>query len=141
MYVRNNPVTLVDPFGLLEANIKNLQNSFQDSLVDAVSVGLIIGDIILGGPTGEGIGPAVALQCAKAARHAKLIKEIVRSASKEGVKLNASEIKQLENVVIKAGGRLRTEIGLKGSVKGIKHSHVEGFGSKTAGRHIIHLTE
>ena len=40
--------------------------------------------------------------------------------------------------VKKAGGTTRTEIGKKGSVKGVKHTHVEGFGQNTARRHIIH---
>jgi len=35
----------------------------------------------------------------------------------------------------------RTEVGQQGSVKGIKHSQVEGYGPSTAHRHIIHSNQ
>ena len=84
--------------------------------------------------TGGGYGKA-----AKASvKHAKLIKRIVRNASEEGAELSVEKLQQLRRVVEKAGGKIRTEIGTTGSVRNILHSHVEGFGNKTAHRHIIH---
>jgi len=136
-YCQNNPILFIDPWGLCK---EGSGYSWGDFAIDAASAVLVVGDIVLGGPTGEGIGPAAGLQGLKGGlRHAKSIKRIVQSASKPGVKLGPKKLKQLERVVTKAGGRLRTEVGVKGSMRGVRHSHVEGFGSKTAHRHIIHL--
>lgn len=74
-------------------------------------------------------------------KHRKAIKAIVMNASRSGVALSPSKVDQLRRVVTRAGGRLRTEVGKTGTVKGILHSQVEGFGKKTAARHIIHLVQ
>jgi len=76
-----------------------------------------------------------------AGRHRQLLKRIVQSATKPGVMLSDSKIAQLERVVTKAGGTVRTEIGKTGSVRGVLHSHVEGLGSRVESRHIIHATQ
>ena len=56
IYVYNNPINLIDPYGLY---------SWGEFGIDFVSVALVAGDIALGGPTGEGIGPAIAMQAGK----------------------------------------------------------------------------
>jgi RHS repeat-associated protein len=73
--------------------------------------------------------------------HQKAIKEIVRNASKPGVKLSDAKIEQLKRVVNQGGGKVRTEVGQTGTVKGVKHSQVEGYGGKTKRRHIIHANQ
>jgi RHS repeat-associated protein len=59
-YVGNNPISFIDPFGL-EASGNKTGNGWSTAL-DFVSNALIVGDIILGGPTGEGIGPAIGIK-------------------------------------------------------------------------------
>ncbi len=78
---------------------------------------------------------------AQAVRHSRLIKRIVQNASKAGVVLSDAKIEQLSRVVTRAGGSVRTEVGASGSVNGILHTHVEGFGSRVEGRHIIHANQ
>lgn len=74
-------------------------------------------------------------------RHSSLIKKVVQNASKPVVKLSDAKIDQLKRVVNESGGTVRTEVGQTGSVKGIKHSQVEGYGPSTAHKHIIHLNQ
>ncbi len=74
-------------------------------------------------------------------RHRKAIKSIVKNASKPEVRLNDQKIEQLRRVVNKAGGNLRTEKGQRGTMKGVWHSQVEGFGPRISHRHIIHLNQ
>ena len=59
VYVNNNPVNFIDPFGLCK---EDSGYSGWDFAIDAASVVLIVGDILLGGPTGEGIVPATAIR-------------------------------------------------------------------------------
>ena len=73
--------------------------------------------------------------------HSQSIKSIVKNASKPGVVLSDKKIAQLTKVVETSGGKIRTEVGTFGTVKGIKHSHVEGYGQKTTSRHIVHQNQ
>lgn len=73
--------------------------------------------------------------------HSKMIKSIVKNASKDGVKLPDNKIAQLKRVVEKSGGTVRTEVGTTKNVKGVLHSQVEGYGTQTSSRHIIHATQ
>ncbi|PCI10099.1 MAG: hypothetical protein COB71_13270 [Thiotrichales bacterium] len=60
-YVDNDPVNFFDPLGLCPDN----SSDWPDWVLDLIAAGLIVGDIILGGPTGEGIVPAMAILAAK----------------------------------------------------------------------------
>ena len=79
--------------------------------------------------------------CSETLGRKKAIKNIVKNATKPNVVLSDSKIAQLERVVERSGGKVRTEVGTTGTVKGIKHSHVEGYGTKTSSRHIIHQNQ
>jgi RHS repeat-associated protein len=79
-YVGNNPVNLWDPWGLCEED----SYSWNDLLLDLASLGLTAADLALGGPTGEGIGPALAIQAAKQA--AKEAKNQVKKLTKQEIK-------------------------------------------------------
>lgn len=60
VYVGNDPLNTIDPSGLCGY-------TWQDLLIDLASAGLTIADLLAGGPTGEGIVPAMAMQAAKKA--------------------------------------------------------------------------
>jgi hypothetical protein len=109
--------------------VKTDSKEYQDT--DTV---VAIGMILLPGPGGKYKAANVAIE------HRKAIKAIVMKASKSPG-LSDAKIAQLRRVVEKAGGRLRTEIGKRGGMNGILHSQVEGFGTKIASRHIIHLIQ
>ena len=53
VFINNEPKSDIDILGLY---------SWGDFGIDLLSAALVVGDVILGGPTGEGIGPAIALQ-------------------------------------------------------------------------------
>ncbi|UQT45043.1 hypothetical protein M5E88_01710 [Akkermansia muciniphila] len=53
VFINNEPKSDINILGLY---------SWGDFGIDLLSAALVIGDVILGGPTGEGIGPAIALQ-------------------------------------------------------------------------------
>ena len=80
VFINNKPKSDIDILGLY---------SWKDFGIDLLSAALVVGDVILGGPTGEGIGPAIALQSmktgAKIATKAAAKKVAVKDA-KEKVK-------------------------------------------------------
>ena len=53
VFINNEPKSDINILGLY---------SWGDFGIDLLSAALVVGDVILGGPTGEGIGPAIALQ-------------------------------------------------------------------------------
>lgn len=73
MFINNNPIDDVDILGLY---------SWGDFGLDVLSVALVIGDIVLAGPTGEGIAPAVALQGLKTGAKVAA-RETAKKAAKE----------------------------------------------------------
>jgi RHS repeat-associated protein len=71
-YVGRNPVNAWDPIGLY---------SWEEFGCDVASGALVAVDMVLGGPTGEGIGPALAIQAAKTAG-----KKAAQMAAKKALK-------------------------------------------------------
>lgn len=63
--------------------------------IDLLSAALVVGDVILGGPTGEGIGPAIALQGMKTG--AKIATK--EAAKKVAVKDAKEKVKKQPNVL------------------------------------------
>ena len=65
IYLNNNPLNDIDPWGLCEGvSWWEKLEEIIEKLLDAVSIGLIIGDIVTI-PSGEGIGPAAVIQAGK----------------------------------------------------------------------------
>jgi RHS repeat-associated protein len=112
-YVGNQLVSLWDPIGLY---------SWEDFGYDAASVILTAADIALGGPTGEGIVPAMAMQAAKQA-----VKESAKNAGKglllkECRRLADKELKKHVGDVHKAKEIMKNQFGK--SFKGDKNFDV-----------------
>jgi len=88
-YVFSDPVNWIDPFGLCADDVP-ADSADSDDLdwTDYIIPGILVGgDLILGGPTGEGIGPAlVILGTKKAAREAA--KKAAKKAEKEAKQKN-----------------------------------------------------
>lgn len=93
-YASNNPINLVDPWGLCSED----PYTWSDFGIDALSVLLTLGDLALGGPTGEGMAPALAMQAAKTAAK-ETAKEAVEKAAREA---NRQLVKQLKEQIKKA---------------------------------------
>ena len=75
-FINNEPNTDIDILGLY---------SWGDFGIDLLSAALVVADVILGGPTGEGIAPAIALQGMKTG--AKIAaKEAAKKTAKEAAK-------------------------------------------------------
>jgi RHS repeat-associated protein len=82
-FALNNPINWIDPQGLEE----EASQSTIENIIDAISAGLTAADLVLAGPTGEGIGPALILQCIK--------KGIKEEAKRQIKRLSKDEIKKL----------------------------------------------
>ena len=80
VFINNEPKSDINILGLY---------SWGDFGIDLLSAALVIGDVILGGPTGEGIGPAIALQGmktgAKIATKEAAKKVAVKDAKEKGL--------------------------------------------------------
>jgi hypothetical protein len=92
-FVYNNPLTYFDTFGNQPAlppgwhgpglPYDPSSNPFtgpppdRDQIIDAISLALTGLDLALGGPTGEGIGPAAAIQCLKRCPSPQKIKSAI----------------------------------------------------------------
>jgi RHS repeat-associated protein len=99
-YVGGNPLVLVDPTGLSAQDF-----GFADVInfgIDAISVILIGADLILGGPTGEGIAPAIGLQGLKIGSKKAIkegIYEFVDTSGKKYVGQSGNIAKRLQDHV------------------------------------------
>ena len=82
VYVSNNPTNSIDLSGLCEED----PYSWKDFLLDLASLALTVSDLALAGPTGEGIGPALAIQAAKQAA-----KKSAKDAAKEAFRKEAAD--------------------------------------------------
>jgi RHS repeat-associated protein len=69
-YVHSDPVNYIDPLGMCD-------DDWSEWLDYLIAAGLIGADVFLGGPSGEGIGPALAILAAKQAG-----KNVAKSAGK-----------------------------------------------------------
>ncbi len=74
VFINNEPKSDINILGLY---------SWGDFGIDLLSAALVVGDVILGGPTGEGIGPAIALQGMKTGA-----KIATKEAAKKGIVVN-----------------------------------------------------
>ena len=99
------------------------------------------------GKVGKGIaklfdkGGDTAKKFQKPVKRQKTLKKIINKASQSKDGLPDKKIEQLKRVVKKAGGKTRTEVGQKGTMKGKLHTQTEGLGGKTDRRHIIHQNQ
>lgn len=95
-YTLNNPVNRVDPDGRSPCNGSCSElfgtrqpASFDGDIIDAaliaVEFGLVAGDLALGGPTGEGIGPALAVRAARLGRSKGTQRAATKHAKKSAV--------------------------------------------------------
>lgn len=87
LYTSNNPVNFIDPWGLCP------EQRWWEYVIDGVSYVLIGADLILGGPSGEGIVPAVLIQGLKVTGK-KAAKEVAKQATKKASQQGAALVKQ-----------------------------------------------
>ncbi|WP_179957524.1 RHS repeat-associated core domain-containing protein [Exilibacterium tricleocarpae] len=104
-YVGNNPVNLTDPFGLDADDQDEKKGDEEEEEIEETEVvaeggddspwldyfiaaGLIGGDILLGGPTGEGIAPAAIILGAREA--------VKQTSKKAAIKLSKNGLKHLK---------------------------------------------
>jgi RHS repeat-associated protein len=96
VYAANNPIMFMDPLGLCA---ESSNYTFWDGVID-VGSGILTGiDLILGGPTGEGIVPAVILQGIKTGKNtAKIAGDIAKAVKRfQKLKLN-KQVKEYKNL-------------------------------------------
>ena len=86
VFINNEPKSDINILGLY---------SWGDFGIDLLSAALVVGDVILGGPTGEGIGPDIALQGMKTG--AKIATK--EAAKKVAVKDAKEKVKKQPNVL------------------------------------------
>ena len=86
VFINNEPKSDINILGLY---------SWGDFGIDLLSAALVVGDVILGGPTGEGIGPAIALQGMKTG--AKIATK--EAAKQVAVKDAKEKVKKQPNVL------------------------------------------
>jgi RHS repeat-associated protein len=89
-YVGNDPLNYVDPLGTEGVSASGGEISTfgktMNTVIDVASVALTVADVVLGGPTGEGIVPAMLLQGLKVGG-----KQVAKQTAKQTARRNSSE--------------------------------------------------
>lgn len=112
----------MDPWGLESSSGSGY--SWGDFAIDVGSALLTVGDIILGGPTGEGIGPAIAMQAGKTGVK-QVSKQAGKAVGKTGRKINLKRANKWKNEIddlIKQKRSATSKAEKKEIVRQLKHA-------------------